>query len=141
MTWFLLAACLAAGEPTDADKVGEIAAGKEKFDRSYRIKTFAKEGEIDAVGRFVEVGGKVYFKTADQSYIPEKGRFPYKEVFFEVHTSQEFAYRPLIARGVLKGAKVLDPGPVRVKGNWAYEAPYHIFGLVWVDEAGKAGGD
>jgi hypothetical protein len=137
MIVWLIAVALVAAEPTDAEKLARIAAGKETLDRAYRIRTFAKEGEIDAEGRFVMVDGKVYFKTSDQSYIPESGRFPYPELFFEVHTSQDYAYRPLIANGILKGNRVLDFGPVRVKGNWAYEAPFHIFGLVWVDDVNR----
>lgn len=110
-----------AGEPTDAEKLKFILAGKDEIPRANRIKDFDGEGVIDAVGRLVAIDGKVYFKTADQSYIREGRRFPYPELFFELHLGEEYAYRPLIRQGIIKGKSIAHDGPIRIKGNWAYE--------------------
>jgi len=126
-----------AGDLSDAGKLKLTLDGKNQFTRAQRIKDFAPEGVIEAVGRLVSVDGRVYSKTADQSYIPEGLRFPYPELFFELHLSEDYAYRPLIQQGVIKGNRIAHDGPIRIKGNWAYERPYHIFGLVWVDEVAK----
>jgi hypothetical protein len=126
-----------ADEPSDAEKLKHILDGKNQFTRAQRMKRFEPEGEIDTVGRLVEINGKVYFKTADQSYIPEGRRFPYPELFLELHLSETYAYRPLIEQGIIQARRVAHDGRIRIKGNWAYERPYHIFGLVWVDEVTK----
>lgn len=142
-----LTACLSglrlagADEPgdslTDSQKLELILAGKNEFPRAYRMKSFEPEGEIDAVGRLVAIDGKVYFKTADQSYIPALRRFPYPELLFELHLSETYAYRPLIEAGLVRNRRILHDGSIRIQGNWAYERPYHIFGVVWVDKVSK----
>lgn len=139
--------CCAAASPlrgeekttklSDAEKLEIINRGQDDFSRGQRIRDFAKEGAIDAVGRFVAIDKKIYFKTADQSYIPAEERFPYPELFLECHVSETHAYQPLFEQSILQNRKVLYDGPVRIQGNWAYEGAFHIFGLVWVDEATK----
>jgi hypothetical protein len=126
-----------AADLTDAEKLALILDGKNQFTRAERMKGFEPEGVIDAVGRLVALEGKVYFKTADQSYIAEGRRFPYPELFFELHLTEAYAYRPLLEQGIVKGTRILHTGPLRIRGNWAYERPYHLFGLVWVDEVAK----
>ncbi|UUO04666.1 hypothetical protein M4951_14850 [Blastopirellula sp. J2-11] len=145
LTWcFCFAASpLLAGEKTapkltDEQKLAIILNGVNEFPRADRMRQFAKEGSIDAVGRLVTIGKSVYFKSADQSYIPEGKRFPYPELLLELHLTETHAYQPFMEHEFVKNRNVLYDGPVRIKGNWAYEAPYHIFGLVWVDEASKA---
>lgn len=127
-----------AAEPSDEEKLARILAGKNELTRAQRIKGFAAEGPIEATGRLVTIDGKVYFKTADQSYIPADKRFPYPELFFELHLSEDYAYRPLLKAGLVKDRAAVFDGPIRIRGNWAYERPYHIFGLVWVDAVEKA---
>lgn len=122
---------------SDEEKLEIILDGKNEFSRSHRIRAFAREGEIDAVGRLVTIGKTVYFKTADQSFIPEDKRFPYPELLLEVHVTEAHAYQPLFRQGILKRRSVVYDGPLRVQGNWAYEGAYHIFGLVWVDKVSK----
>lgn len=122
---------------TDAEKLAMILNGKNEFPRAYRIQTFGREGEIDAVGRLVTIGKTVYFKTADQSFIPQEKRFPYPELFLELHLSEAHAYKPMLTQDMVRKRHVVYDGPIRVQGNWAYEPPYHIFGLVWVDEVSR----
>lgn len=122
---------------SDEEKLSLIFEGKDTFTRTERIRKFAREGEIDAVGRLVAIDKKVYFKTADQSYIPKDKRFPYPELFLELHLSESHAYTPLIDQGFTKRHRILYDGPLRIRGNWAYEGAFHIFGVVWVDEASK----
>lgn len=124
-------------ELTDARKLELSLAGRNEFPRAYRIRAFEPVGQIDAVGRLVTIDGKVYFKTADQSYIPASRRFPYPELLFELHLSENYAYRPLIEQGIVRKRQVLHEGPIHIQGNWAYERPYHIFGVVWVDKVSK----
>lgn len=136
------ASSVLAGEssttPTDEDKLEMILAGKEELSRADRIRNFAHDGEIDAVGRLVTIGNVVYFKTADQSFIPQGKRFPYPELFLELHMTETHAYKPLDQQSIIKRRRVLYDGPIRIHGNWAYEGAYHIFGLVWVDKVSKA---
>lgn len=122
---------------SDQKKLAIIAHGEHEIPRSQRTRRFAKEGSIDAVGRLVMVGKSVYFKTADQSYIPEDRRFPYPELFFELHVSETHAYQPLFDGEYLKNRVVNYRGPIRIQGNWAYEGAYHAFALVWVDKASR----
>ncbi|PQO25662.1 hypothetical protein C5Y96_22845 [Blastopirellula marina] len=132
---------VAADEPaaklTDEEKLALIIAGKDELPRGERIKDFASEGEIDAVGRLVTIGKTVYFKTADQSFIPEGKRFPYPELFLELHLSENHAYAPLVQQNITRRGRALYDGPLRIQGNWAYEGAYHFFGVVWVDAASK----
>ncbi len=132
----LLRVALSA-EPGDEEKLAHILAGRNDFTRAQRMKDFASEGAIEAVGQLVNLQGKVYFKTSDQAYIPDGKRFPYPELFFEVHLTEDYAYRPLTAAGLVKNRAAIYSGPIRVRGNWAYERPYHLFGLVWVDSVEK----
>lgn len=134
---------ITAAEPsatplTDEQKLEIILDGKNQFSRPHRLREFAREGEIDAVGRLVTIGKTVYFKTADQSFIPQDKRFPYPELLLEIHITEAHAYQPLFRQGILKQRSVRYDGPIRIQGNWAYEGAYHIFGLVWVDDVSKA---
>ncbi|MFN3150250.1 hypothetical protein [Bremerella sp.] len=122
---------------TDEEKLAIIVAGKEELTRTERIRNFAHEGAFDAVGRLVTIGKTVYFKTADQSYIPEGKRFPYPELLLELHLSETHAYQPLFEQKLTSRNQALYTGPLRIQGNWAYEGAYHIFGVVWVDQATK----
>lgn len=122
---------------TDEEKLALILAGKDELPRGERIRGFAAEGEIDAVGRLVTIGKTVYFKTVDQSFIPEGKRFPYPELFLELHLSESHAYAPLVEQDITRRGRALYDGPLRIQGNWAYEGAYHIFGVVWVDTATK----
>lgn len=126
-----------AAKLSDEQKLELILAGKDELSRGERIRGFAPEGEIDAVGRLVTIGKKVYFKTADQSFIPEGKRFPYPELFLELHLSESHAYAPLIEQNITRRSHALYAGPLRIQGNWAYEGAFHIFGVVWVDAATK----
>ena len=69
--------------------------------------------------------------------MPKDNRFPYPELFFELHLSESYAYRPLIEADITKKHRVLYEGPLRIRGNWAYEGAFHIFGVVWVDDITK----
>lgn len=122
---------------SDEKKLALILAGKNEIPRSDRIRNFAHEGEFEAVGRLVTIGKTVYFKTADQSFIPEGKRFPYPELFLELHLTESHAYAPLIQNDITQKNRALYDGPLRIRGNWAYEGAYHIFGIVWVDEVSK----
>lgn len=127
-------------EPSDAQKLKWIL-GSEKGAPQIRLdRRFKPEGEINAVGTIVAVEGKLYFKTADHPFLKEKV-FPYPELFFEIQPSQQHAYAPLLTQEILQGKSIKYSGPLRIKGNWAYErasvnfSSGHYFGLVWVDAA------
>ncbi len=132
-----LAAEESARQLTDEQKLALIMEDKDNHPRLKRVRTFADEGAFDAVGRLVQIDRKVYFKTADQSYIPEGKRFPYPELFLELHLSESHAYQPLIDQKITRKHRLLYDGPLHIRGNWAYEGAFHIFGVVWVDEATK----
>lgn len=127
----------ASAKLTDEEKLAIILDGKEEFSRAKRIQDFAREGEFNATGRLVTINKKVYFKTADQSFIPQGKRFPYPELLLELHLSEDYAYKPLIEQNITKNNRALYSGPLRIQGNWAYESAFHIFGVVWIDEVSK----
>ena len=127
-----------SGQLSDKKKLKLISADIDDIPNAYRLQNFVKYGEVVFVGKLVTIGHKIYFKTADQSYIPEDRRFPYPELFFELYLSQiPDAYRPLYKAKIIKKNILNYDGPIQIKGNWAYDSRTNFFVLTWVDEVTK----
>lgn len=132
-----------AQQPSDAQKLKWILGSDKGAPQVKLDRGFKPSGEISAVGSLVAIEGKIYFKTADHSFLTKEKVFPYPELFFEIQPSQLHAYEPLLSQKLMKGKSITYTGPLRIKGNWAYErasvnfSSGHYFGLVWVDAATK----